>query len=225
MKADLTTGFPYRLEHAAKLAALLAALLTNPTPKKGLITDLDDTLWRGILGELGPQGVTWDLASHTQIHGIYQQMLATLAASGVLVGVASKNDPRLVEEALSRPDLHVPRQRLFPVEAHWQPKSESVSRILRTWNIGPEAVVFVDDSPMELAEVANAYHEVECLAFTPKDPDSAFRLCERLRDIFGEGSLSEEDRIRAESIRSSAALRAAAAEETNQERFLGRPRR
>jgi FkbH-like protein len=220
VKADLTTGFPYRVEHAAKLTALLATLLTNPSPKKALITDLDDTLWRGILGELGPQGVSWDLASHAQIHGVYQQMLAALAASGVLVGVASKNDPRLVEEVLSRPDLHVPRQRLFPVEAHWQPKSESVSRILRTWNIGPEAVVFVDDSPMELAEVANAYPQMECLAFTPKDPDSAFRLCERLRDIFGKAALSEEDRIRGESIRSSAALHAAAAVETNQDRFL-----
>ncbi len=221
VKADLTTGFPYRLEHAGQLAALLATLLANPTPKKGLITDLDDTLWRGILGEVGPQGVSWDLAAHTQIHGVYQQFLAALASSGVLVGVASKNDSRLVGEALDRPDLRLPRQKLFPIEAHWQPKSQSVARILEAWNIGADAVVFVDDSPMELAEVASAYPQMECVLFTPKDPDAALRLFERLRDIFGKAAVSEEDRIRADSIRSASALHAAAAAGgTNQDQFL-----
>ena len=221
VKADLTTGFPYRLDHADRLGDLLATLLANPMPKKGLITDLDDTLWRGILGEVGPQGVSWDLTAHTQIHGVYQQFLAALAAGGVLVGVASKNDSRLVDEVLGRPDLHVPRQRLFPIEAHWEPKSQSVARILQAWNIGPEAVVFVDDGPMELAEVAHAYPEMECALFTPKDPDAALRLLERLRDRFGKMAVSEEDRIRAESIRSAVAVRAAAGG-TNQDQFLER---
>jgi len=220
IKADLTTGFPYQLGHADKLAALLATLLANPAPKKGLITDLDDTLWHGILGEAGPQGVSWDLAAHAQIHGIYQQFLSALAASGVLLGVASKNDPRLVDEALERTDLHVARQQLFPIEAHWQPKSQSVVRILQTWNIGPEAVVFVDDSPMELAEVAHAYPEMECVLFTPRDADAVFQLLERLRDTFGKAAVSEEDRIRAESIRTVVARQAAADGETNQDQFF-----
>ena len=97
-KSDLLTGLPYRLPHAAEVASALAHLLAPPAPKKGLITDLDDTLWNGIVGEIGPENVSWDLASHHQVHGLYQMLLAALAEEGVLIGVASKNAPAVVKE-------------------------------------------------------------------------------------------------------------------------------
>ena len=59
---------------------------------KGLITDLDDTLWAGILGEVGVNRVSWDFASRAQSHGLFQQFLASLASTGVLIAAASKND-------------------------------------------------------------------------------------------------------------------------------------
>jgi FkbH-like protein len=208
-KSELLTGFPYRLEHAGKLASLLCSLLCNAPPKKGIITDLDDTLWKGTLGEAGVDGICWDLAGHGQVHGIYQQFLHSLAQRGILVAVASKNDPALVEQAFQRPDIHLPAGKVFPMEAHWKPKSESVSRILKTWNIGSEAVVFLDDSPMELAEVQAAHPGIECFLF-PKDNPSAFLvLLERFRELFGKPYVSEEDRIRSESIRSAGVLQVA----------------
>ena len=146
-KTELAQGFPYRREHADKLAILLSSLLYNSAPKKGLITDLDDTCWKGILGEVGVDRVSWDLAGNSQIHGIYQQFVHSLAQRGVLVAVASKNDPSLVERVFRRPDFQLPAETVFPIEAHWQPKSESVGRILKTWNVAADAVVFVDDSP------------------------------------------------------------------------------
>ena len=76
----------------------LGAPLAPPAPKKGLITDSDDTLWNGIVGEIGPENVSWDLASHHQVHGLYQMLLAALAEEGVLIGVASKNAPAVVKE-------------------------------------------------------------------------------------------------------------------------------
>ncbi len=85
------TGFPYSLPHAEVLGRALAGLLNPPKPKKGLITDLDDTLWAGLIGEVGHDQVSWDLASHTQFHGLYQQMLGALADQGVLIAIASKN--------------------------------------------------------------------------------------------------------------------------------------
>jgi len=77
--ADLHAGFPYTLKHADALGQALAALIVSPQPKKGLITDLDDTLWLGLVGEEGHDSVAWDLASHAQLHGIYEQMLDALA--------------------------------------------------------------------------------------------------------------------------------------------------
>jgi len=57
---------------------------------KGLITDLDGTLWLGIVGETGVAGVSWSLAEHAQIHGLYQQLLRHFSEMGVLLAVASK---------------------------------------------------------------------------------------------------------------------------------------
>jgi FkbH-like protein len=199
-KAELASGFPYRLPHASMIAAMLTRLIQPPAPKKGLITDLDDTVWSGILGEVGVEGVSWTLENHSHVHAVYQKMLHALSETGVLVGVASKNDGQLVEKALERSDMILPRKVIFPVEANWGPKSESVRKILKTWNVGEDSVAFVDDSPMELAEVKAIYPKVECLLFPKEDPQAIEALLFRLRDLFGKSALSEEDAIRRDSI-------------------------
>jgi FkbH-like protein len=203
VKSELATGFPYRLAHASTVASFLAQLIRPPAPKKGLITDLDDTLWRGIVGEVGVRGVTWDLENHSLNHGLYQQFLGSLADAGVLIGVASKNDRDLVTQALGRDDLMILGRSLFPVDAHWGPKSESVARILRAWNIAADSVVFVDDSPIELAEVKAAYPDMECLRFPARDDQGSLALLGVLRDLFGKEAILVEDAIRSESLRRS----------------------
>lgn len=203
---ELMAGFPYRLPHASALAELLAVLIDNPIAKKGLITDLDDTLWAGLLGEVGANGISWGVDCHTQGHGLFQQFLVSLASAGVLIAAASKNDRALVELAFKRKDLIIPKESVYPIEAHWNSKSESARRILNKWNIGPEAVVFIDDSPMELAEVQEAFPEMECILFPKGDHEAIWRLLKRLRDLFGKSALSQEDTIRLESIRDASDL-------------------
>lgn len=203
IESELATGFPYRLAHASKLSRLLAQLTRKPSPKKGLITDLDDTMWSGILGEVGVEGISWDLDHGSQMHAFYQRLLGALASEGTLIGIASKNDCALVEQALARKDLALSSTAIFPVETHWGPKSESASLILKTWNIGPDSVVFVDDSPLELAEVKASHPEIECLCFPTRDNKGIYELTLRLRDLFGKDAILEEDTIRAESIRRS----------------------
>jgi FkbH-like protein len=219
LRSDLLTGLPYTLPHAAAVGRALAHLLAPPAPKKGLITDLDDTLWHGLVGEVGAENVSWDLASHSQLHGLYQKLLASLAGEGVLVGVASKNDAPVVERTFEREDLLLPRDRIFPLEAHWSAKSGSVERILRTWNIAADSVVFVDDSAMELAEVAAAHPGIECLLFPKSDYAAGYALLRRLRDLFGKPRLSEEDAIRLESIRQGSGFQAVEGE-ASAETFL-----
>jgi FkbH-like protein len=199
-------GYPYSLPHTDALAGLLAKLLQPPAPRKGIITDLDDTLWAGILGEVGVDGVVWDLEHHAAQHGVYQQMLQSLAESGVLVAVASKNDPELVRSALQRPDLLVRSDSIFPVEAHWRPKSESVARILRAWNIAADSVLFLDDSPMELAEVRIAHPKLDCRLFSGNDPSQVAALVSELADLFGKPFDSAEDSLRLQSLRAGAEL-------------------
>lgn len=201
LRSELLYGFPYRLQHAAVMAEQLALLVESRPPKKGLITDLDETLWSGIVGEAGAQGVFWDLDHHSQMHGVFQLLLRSLAESGVLIAVASKNNPAIVADTFRREDLLLPEKYIFPVEVHWRAKSESVAHILETWNIGAGSVVFVDDNAMELDEVRNAFPELECIQFPRGDDQAIYHLLETLRDLFGKPRISEEDRIRLQSIR------------------------
>jgi FkbH-like protein len=206
IEAEVQTGFPYSLTFASSFAGELAKLAVMRSPMKGLITDLDDTLWRGILGEVGVQGVSWDLDHHTQMHGVYQQFLHSLSAAGVLIGVASKNDPKLVEQAMRIRELLIPGDAIFPIVANWGPKSESVGRILKTWNIAADAVVFVDDSALELAEVKAAHPSIQCIQFPSTKDAGIYEMMVRLRDMFGKQAISDEDALRLQSIRARSEL-------------------
>ena len=196
---ELKAGFPYTLGHASVLAGLIIQTLFPPSPMKGLITDLDDTLWSGIVGEVGVAGVSWSLSEHSQIHGLYQQLLRHFSEMGVLLAIASKNELTVVEEALRREDLHIPGAAFYPVRADWGSKSRHIEEILRLWNIGADATVFVDDSAMELDEVRTAFPSMTCLQF-PKKPAMALELFGQLRDLFGKSAVHREDTLRQASI-------------------------
>jgi FkbH-like protein len=207
VKSDLVTGFPYALHHASALGQLLAKLIHNRPPMKGLITDLDDTLWAGVVGEDGVDGISWHLDRHSQLHGLYQQFVASLAGAGVLVGVASKNDAAVVSQAFERDDLLVSKDDIFPFETHWSQKSESVRRILQVWNVGADSVLFIDDSPMEIAEVQANFPQMECRLFPKNDYQGTLDLLKHLRDMFGRWIVTEEDSLRLSSIRESGTWR------------------
>jgi len=221
INSDLLSGFPYSLSHASATGELLARMIENRTPLKGLITDLDDTIWSGILGEDGVEGISWNLDRHSQMHGVYQQFISSLAATGVLIGVASKNNVSLVQEAFERKDLLLSQEDVFPFEVHWSSKIESVGRILRAWNISADSIVFIDDSPAEVAEVQTAFPEMICRVFPKSDSAAILALLRDLRDLFGKPVITEEDMLRLRSIRTAGAWRSeSGAPQTPSDEFL-----
>ena len=220
LKSELLLGFPYAIRHAEAMGSAPARLLAPRASKKGVITDLDDTLWHGLAGEVGPEGIRWDLHGSDHLHGLYQNLLFSLAQEGVLIGVASKNDPAVVDRCFKRTDLLLHAENVFPLEVHWEPKSGSVERILRTWNIAADSVVFVDDSAMELAEVAAAHPGIECIQFPKGDYTAGMRMLSRLRDLCAKESASPEDALRMASIRRGAEFREHAEETGDNDRFL-----
>lgn len=209
-RGELATGFPYALEHASVLAGALLQLAFPAPPKKGLITDLDDTLWAGIVGEVGPSGVGWSQSEHAQVHGLYQAQLSQLSEAGVLLAIASKNEPDVVDAALKRPDLLIGADAFFPIAVGWGPKSEAVSAILRAWNIAADAVVVVDDSRMELEEIRRQHPGITPLQLSAKDPRAVLELLSQLRDLFGKPTVLAEDKLRLASIRNAASFEQAA---------------
>lgn len=219
---ELSFGFPYPLAHASDLAKQIAKVVCMAPSKKGIITDLDLTVWNGILGDEGADGVHWDLEHHAQPYGIYQQLLHALAKEGVLVAAASKNSPETVHQIFAqREDLILKQEDIFPLAASWRPKSELVESILKTWNIGPDSVIFIDDNPFELEEVGRKFPGMECIQFDPS-PRSVMHLWHDLRIKFARRNVSEEDRIRSASIRTIPESEQLSNSSTDMEDFLER---
>lgn len=219
VRAEIDHAHPYPAAHDDALADLLSLLIAPPAPKKGLVTDLDGTLWRGVVGEEGADGVCWDLDGGAQVHGLYQQVLRALADQGVLLAIASKNERAPVEAALARRDLLVDPGQVFPVEVSWGPKSEAMGRILRAWNVGADSVVFVDDSPLEIAEVERAFPAVTGVHF-PDDVAGAYAMLSRLRALFGRAEIGAEDALRMATLRAAAAMEEERAASASPDAFL-----
>ncbi|SDN57645.1 HAD-superfamily phosphatase, subfamily IIIC/FkbH-like domain-containing protein [Klenkia soli] len=117
---------------------------------KAVAVDLDMTLYDGVLGEDGPRGVTL-----TDGHADLQRVLRGLADDGVLLAVVSRNEPADVEELFRlRPDFPLRWSDFSARAVGWGAKSQGVAAVAADLRIAPDAVVFVDDNPGELAEVA-----------------------------------------------------------------------
>lgn len=119
---------------------------------KCVVFDLDHTLWDGILIEDGLDGVTLR-------PGVWE-LLTSLDQRGILLSVASKNDPADARAAIERFGL---AELFLHPQASWDPKSAMLARIASALNIGLDTFLFVDDQPFERAEVAAAHPGVRVL--------------------------------------------------------------
>lgn len=118
--------------------------------KKAVALDLDGTLWGGVVGEDGPDGV--ELGQETaigQAFSDFQRYLGGLRRRGVLLGVVSKNDDALAKEALARPEMVLKSCDFASVKANWRPKGENLVEMAKELSLLPESFVFVDDNPAE----------------------------------------------------------------------------
>ena len=106
------------------------------------------------------------------------------------------------------------------MEVHWEAKSGSVERILKTWNVGADSVVFVDDNRMELEEVRAGFPDMECVLFPKSDYAAGLTMLHRLRDLFGKPRLAEEDAYRLESIKQNQHVADSTGNGDMAERFL-----
>ncbi|MDH6123007.1 FkbH-like protein [Kitasatospora sp. GAS204A] len=129
--------------------------------RKVLALDLDNTLWGGVLGEVGPQGV--------ELGGLYpgksfadlQRTVSRLREQGVVLVLASKNDPDPVDEALRRHPAVLLRPEAFSVSmVNWAPKAGNLRKAADALGLGTDSFVFMDDSDFERGGVAAELPEI-----------------------------------------------------------------
>ena len=181
---------------------------TIPAPKKILAVDADNTLWRGIVSEDGPE----DIEPFVE----FQRGLLALKTKGVLLVLLSKNDspdaPDLpLARALARADMPLSLGDFAGVSVDWSLKAGNLLKVCETLNLAPDSVVFVDDNSHERAQMKAHLPEVAVPPF-PLDLTRPASFLRRLEHAFFSSSdQTDEDRARTEMYRAEAARRASAA--------------
>ena len=176
-------------------AVVDALLLPQRSSAKVLVTDLDFTLWSGIIGDDGPAGIAYRAEGKGYRHFIYQTFLKRLQQDGVLIAAVSKNDATVAAVPLDAGDMVIKRTDLVALLASWNAKSAQIKSLAEQLNLGLDAFVFVDDNPVELAEVAQQLPDVHCVLF-PDSERGLPALLEQLTDLFARTTITTEDRER-----------------------------
>lgn len=176
--------------------------LSRPAAKV-LVVDLDNTLWRGILGEDGPDGLEMGPAGAGWPHRRLQQALLQLKANGILLAACSKNNRDDALKVLAEhPDCLLRPSDFAALEIGWEPKSQAIRRLAERLRLGVDSFVFLDDSAFERAEVREAIPQVTVLDF-PDDPASLVAcLCDC--PAFDSLRVTTEDRERSASYAAEA---------------------
>ncbi len=123
--------------------------------KKCLVLDLDNTLWGGVVGDDGLQGIVLGEGSAIgEAHLALQRYAKQLRDRGVILAVCSKNDPEIAVSVFrNHPEMLLKRTDIAAFVANWEDKSANLRRIAELLNIGLDSLVFVDDSPAERARI------------------------------------------------------------------------
>lgn len=161
--------------------------------KKLVVVDLDDTLWGGIVGDVGWQGLR--LGGHDDVgeaHVEFQRELKGLSRRGIALAIVSKNEESVALEAItSHPEMVLKLDDIVTHRINWTDKARNVADIAAELNLGLQSVVFIDDNPMERARVREALPEVYVPEW-PKDPRLYVSTLSSLR-CFDTPSLTKED--------------------------------
>lgn len=169
-------------------------------PAKLLISDLDNTLWSGVIAEDGVDGIRWSAEGAGYRHFVYQTFLRRLKDEGVLLAAVSRNSPEVALAPLAPGRMTIAETDFVSVVASYHAKSAQIKELARQLNLGLNAVVFVDDNPVELHEVSQQLPGVQCVAF-PKHDDGLPAVLADLNRRFGRRELTAEDRNRTELYR------------------------
>ena len=118
--------------------------------KKSLVLDLDNTLWGGIVGDDGPEGLEIGMeTSLGQIYTEFQTYVKEHKAIGVLLNVDSKNEEENAIAGLNHPAGVLRPDDFIVIKANWEPKDRNLVGIASDINILPDSLVFIDDNPAE----------------------------------------------------------------------------
>jgi len=213
--ADELGHMPYTEEGYASIALTIArkthALFVSP--HKVLVLDCDGTLWQGVVGEDGLDGIAITVACKR-----LQEFAVEIQRMGALVCLLSKNNERDVLEVFNkRSDMTLKLDHIVAHRINWDPKPQNMASLAHELDVGLDSFVFIDDNPVERELMRSELPQVVTLELPPEDEIESF-----LANLwtFDKVSVSDEDVQRTNLYRSNAARRALEKSTTDLTTFL-----
>src|SRR5581483_8267211 len=201
---DYDDEFADKLGHIPYTPALFAAAGTmiarkiraiRSVPHKVIVLDCDQTLWKGVCGEEGPLGVEVDAPRRA-----LQEMLVAQYDAGMLLCLCSKNAEEDVMAVFEQnPQMVLRLDHLVSWQINWHAKSEGLKQLAQELELGLDSFIFIDDNPLECAEVQANCPEVLTLAL-PEDPATIPEFMQHVW-AFDHARVTGEDKQRTELYR------------------------
>jgi FkbH-like protein len=208
----------FAFEYGRLFTGLYRAIIGKA--KKCLVTDLDNTLWGGIVGDDGVHGIhLGSISSQGEAYKAFCNYLKALKNRGVILAVCSKNAPTLAREVFTQhPEMPLALDDFAAFRCNWEGKSSNLGEIAKELNIGTDALVFIDDNPVECAEVREMMPEVVVVEMSG-DPAYFIRKMNQ-QHLFDQLDITNEDFNRSETYATQRKIREAKQSSTGLENFL-----
>ena len=193
----LTSRMPIRAEHLVDLANEWLCFIHPLTGKicKALVTDLDNTLWGGVIGEDGMGGIQVGAEYPGAAYQAVQRVILDLYQRGIILAVCSKNNALEAMEALEHhPGMLLRPHHFAALRINWSDKMRNLNEISKELNIGIDALAFLDDNPIEREWIRGSLPEVTVIDL-PEDP-MGYATVLRQSPVFERLSITGEDRER-----------------------------
>lgn len=223
MRFFYSSKAPYTVSYLETLVARVtpALLAYLGKAKKVLVLDCDNTLWSGVLGEDGAEGIK--MSYDTGVGSIFadvQSLVGALASQGVIICLCSKNNLTDVQDVIDHhPDMQIGNDILAVKKINWEDKASNIKAIARELNLGLDSVVFLDDSDFEVDLVASQVPEVTVLQ-VPKNLYEYPTYLLQKSDLFFNPNLTSEDRSKSAIYKSQNERNAEKEKFTDIEDFL-----
>ena len=212
----------YTNEGTKIIAGFIADVLriSAKTPKKVLLLDLDNTLWGGILGEAGVEGIA---LSDDHIGAVYkrvQQSVKAMGRAGVILAIVSKNNESDVQEVFSNhPHMILKKEDFSAVKINWRDKADNIREISEELNLGLDSFVFIDDMAAERDNIKARVPAVTVPDFPVNIEDYPAFIDDVFRKYFMKTRISDDDRAKTQQYAQNA-MREEAAKGLTYEEFL-----
>ncbi len=206
---DELAHIPFTEEFYASLALALArrAHALRTPAHKVLVLDCDNTLWAGVVGEDGVDGISFPRGMLE-----LQRFAVEAQSQGTLVCLASKNTEQDVLDVFEkRPEMVLKARHVVAHRINWTSKSENIASLAAELNLGLDSFVFIDDNPVECAQVRAALPQVVTLQL----PESEVEQFLARLWVFDKVSVTAEDARRTEMYRENAARQSLEASTTD----------